>query len=105
MQIEKLKAIYDNLCSTKGIELDSERAKTLEKNFFNTYGKNLRTEVFDKFFCDVYAIIQNTKKPPFHWDSIPLLSYSQEKNNLCRGHYFGDPFTFFYISVRVFIKQ
>mgnify|MGYP004618051019 FL=1 len=33
MQIERLKAIYDNLCSTKGIELDSERAKTLEKIF------------------------------------------------------------------------
>ena len=42
MQIERLKAIYDNLCSTKGIELDSERVKTLEKNFFNTYGKNVK---------------------------------------------------------------
>lgn len=65
MQIERFKAIYDNLCSTKGIELDSERAKTLEKNFFNTYGKNLRTEVFDKFFCDVYAIITEHEETAF----------------------------------------
>ena len=62
----KLKVIYDALFfNEKENELETERARTLSTKFFDTYCRNLSTEVSDKFTCDVYDIISEYEENAF----------------------------------------
>lgn len=79
----KLKIIYDNLFfSKKENELETERARTLTAKFFDTYCRNLSTEVSDKFFRNVYDIILEYEENAFSvgfYTAVELLTGGRKK--------------------------